>query len=1177
MKFAEIKFKMIGPFKNATLDFSQGNPGLHIVYGSNEAGKSSALKYIEWFLFGIPQQNDENFKYHFKDFLIESTLLDSNGNTHLLKRKKTPRERTFVDAKNNDATPLLDAMLGGMVRENFSMQFGISHAQLRSGGREVLEGKGDLGTMIFEAGTGLANLRKILQQLEKRATEIYTPRKGELYVTLESAKQNQDTIEKAKLSLGTWQNASELFATLDKKVRDLNDKKSVLAIKQAECESILRALPQLTKYKTAESTLKELEKIPVVDDATLLKYQDAFKFLTKSNTMLETQQKRVKDIEYKLKNLNPDLMIIGIGNEIDALKIRSGELIKNLEDITNLGKKREAKENQIKELLKSYFTATSFDESRNLFIDQKTQIQIQELSATIVTEKALFDSTQKNLDSISKKIDELKQEEIKQTPHASLEEITSLVQTIKAKKLAPSDLEKLTSDIPARKLILEAKLNTLTNSSITWDAFLKLHLPSSQDIAGFSKLFANNLSEEQNLKTEIKGKKEALDAKQKQLSNLENEGAILTREELARLRDLRELTWVAIENLLEGKPGPLPEKVTAVVGVNSSPKNAFLNIQHQSDLFTDKLFTASDRVGRGNQLTQDMDGLKKEIAGLELNLEKITAAKTDFEKDWMNLWSGMALTKINPPEQMLTWQANALSLQQSIIELIPLLENIASKQNAQVIAFEKLLTLTNSTEIELAWIKADEIISNAANLELSKANNKKQLNSLVNDQGNLQKELKNLKEKQDENHRIWTGLMANLKLPADASTNNASQHVTAITNIYQHHKDAKDFEIRISKMESDNKEILGKLTKVLETLSINESPSEAGDIKNILGTLTQNLSDAKQDEVTQKGLKADLKNTNDEINKIVEEAETHKTTLKPLGDIALEDLTNLFENIRKKSIANKDHEDAKNALIQEASGKDIKTFAIELENKNSATITGELENIKSDMARCSESRDKELQDFANAKADLEKLEKQAGSHTLSAERELLKSQCLNQAKEFAMLTLAKSLLEDTIKKYRKNNQDPLLMNANAYLKTLTNNSLVEIVPTDADGKKSLQLLRSGSEDKESINFEAGNIKAGLGSTFLSDGTADQLFLALRLAGIQNNLEKLKEPLPIILDDILVNFDDNRTIATLNCLAKLSEKTQIILFTHHQHLEELIKKCKDHDKIFFQRMPEQINA
>ena len=69
---------------------------------------------------------------------------------------------------------------------------------------------------------------------------------------------------------------------------------------------------------------------------------------------------------------------------------------------------------------------------------------------------------------------------------------------------------------------------------------------------------------------------------------------------------------------------------------------------------------------------------------------------------------------------------------------------------------------------------------------------------------------------------------------------------------------------------------------------------------------------------------------------------------------------------------------------------------------------------------------------------------------------------------------------------------------------------------------------------------------------LSDGTRDQLFLALRLAGIERHLKE-REPVPLIVDDVLVNFDDNRTCASLRCLAELAKKTQVILFTHHRHV------------------------
>ena len=74
---------------------------------------------------------------------------------------------------------------------------------------------------------------------------------------------------------------------------------------------------------------------------------------------------------------------------------------------------------------------------------------------------------------------------------------------------------------------------------------------------------------------------------------------------------------------------------------------------------------------------------------------------------------------------------------------------------------------------------------------------------------------------------------------------------------------------------------------------------------------------------------------------------------------------------------------------------------------------------------------------------------------------------------------------------------------------------------------------------------------------MSDGTADQLYLSLRLASLEQYLEH-NEPLPFVVDDILLRFDDERSLATLTVLSELSRKTQVIFFTHHRHLVELVE-------------------
>jgi uncharacterized protein YhaN len=72
---------------------------------------------------------------------------------------------------------------------------------------------------------------------------------------------------------------------------------------------------------------------------------------------------------------------------------------------------------------------------------------------------------------------------------------------------------------------------------------------------------------------------------------------------------------------------------------------------------------------------------------------------------------------------------------------------------------------------------------------------------------------------------------------------------------------------------------------------------------------------------------------------------------------------------------------------------------------------------------------------------------------------------------------------------------------------------------------------------------------------LSDGTRDQLFLALRLVAIEQHVATAP-PLPFVADDILQTFDDTRAVAALEALLTLSERTQVIVLSHHPHLLEL---------------------
>ena len=158
------------------------------------------------------------------------------------------------------------------------------------------------------------------------------------------------------------------------------------------------------------------------------------------------------------------------------------------------------------------------------------------------------------------------------------------------------------------------------------------------------------------------------------------------------------------------------------------------------------------------------------------------------------------------------------------------------------------------------------------------------------------------------------------------------------------------------------------------------------------------------------------------------------------------------------------------------------------------------------------------------------------------------------AEQYARLKISELVLARAIEQYRVKNQGPLLRRAGEIFSRLTLESF-EGLMTDFGSKDEDILVGVRSDGKERVTVSG-----------MSNGTADQLYLALRLASLERYFDN-HPPIPFILDDILVNFDNPRAVATLGILAELSQRTQIIFFTHHRHIVEIAKQTIDENALF----------
>ncbi len=92
-----------------------------------------------------------------------------------------------------------------------------------------------------------------------------------------------------------------------------------------------------------------------------------------------------------------------------------------------------------------------------------------------------------------------------------------------------------------------------------------------------------------------------------------------------------------------------------------------------------------------------------------------------------------------------------------------------------------------------------------------------------------------------------------------------------------------------------------------------------------------------------------------------------------------------------------------------------------------------------------------------------------------------------------------------------------------------------------------------------LNVSIRNLKnKSLALKYLNSGTYDQAYFALKLA-VSNIMIKRDFFMPIVLDDIFLQYDENRTLQGFKFLEKYSIQSQIIMFTCHNHLVELAKK------------------
>lgn len=241
------------------------------------------------------------------------------------------------------------------------------------------------------------------------------------------------------------------------------------------------------------------------------------------------------------------------------------------------------------------------------------------------------------------------------------------------------------------------------------------------------------------------------------------------------------------------------------------------------------------------------------------------------------------------------------------------------------------------------------------------------------------------------------------------------------------------------------------------------------------------------------------------------------------------------EQVRRLEAEQKQLLQQRDALFQTLNQEQSGEVELHLSGWNKELVAQKRESLDQQYEQILEDIESLARTSGQLEAELEALEGEEGLSLLHQELEERKAQLEQKAKSWATYSLAAYLCQEVRRVYEEEHQPNVLKDASYFFNKMTLGRYKQIIIPF--GEKKLQVIRG---DNRRLDVEQ-----------LSQGTVEQLYLAMRFAVVKD-YERVAN-LPIFLDDIFINFDQERAKAALSCLSELAFEHQIIYFTCHEHM------------------------
>jgi uncharacterized protein YhaN len=1160
MRILKLMLIAYGPFTDAVLDFRRGETGLHMVYGLNEAGKSSALRGLREALYGISERSPDDFIHPYAKMRVGALLRHSDGTTLDFVRRKgrVNTLRTGGDSAPLDQS-LLSKLLGQIDADLFGTMFSMGHDDLVRGGSEILLGGGHLGHALFAAGSGISDLRKVQMALQGDAETLFKPNasKPRINESIARFKEIQKGLRDAQLPGEEWERH-------DQALRDARDRRAHVALalegrvrEHHRLARIKEGLPLIGRRTELHDERLQYADVILLPDDFSERRRGLFTSLRLAETRRAQASETIQEIDAAIAELTVEAGVLDRGDLIEGLYRELGSYQKAARDRDRLVTQRDLLWAEAAEILAGLRQDLTLEETEKLRLKKADVLRIRDLGTRYERLVTRLETGKVQVSTLSRTVASIEAQLADMAVPPAVDHLSSVVERAAKVAALEGHYRSESEQVEALSSALRGALRRQTLWSGALEALEGLPLPSIETVDVFSDRYEKAERRVEQLRSHVEGLQATLLEIEGQERELALQGEVPTEADLREARNRRQEGWRHIRGMLEqgGTGAGDAREILKTLQASTLPA-AYERSVEQADEIADRLRREADRVAKRAKLAADHETRTNQAATVRDMIAAATAELDEIGREWLKSWEPASISPASPRE-MRAWiqdQRAILEKWSDVRERSRSLDTLRARIEAHkeeiTDAFVAISvpppngkeTLSDLVEKGRRIIEHQENVrSGRERLLLEKKKRTEELAHAAAQVASIETEISSW-------GTLWEEAIRPLGLDGTAMPEQANAVMDDLKTLFEKVKEAGDRQKRIVGIDRDAQTFTERV-KALCMLAAGdlEGPPAEEAIVGLHARLTRSREARSRLDSLEKQRGQEEKRLREAERAISEYRSQLDAMCAEAGCDSYEALSEVEARSLKRREIEAELRTLEERLLGLSGGATVDAFVRTAAEVDPDAIDSRMEGLDEIIRGLEEERSSLDQTIGAERNELGRMDGGAAAAQLAEEGQRVLGRLTSDVEHYAGLRLASAVLSRAIDRFRQRHQGPMVNITSEHFAQLTVGSFEGVrVEFNDQGQPVLVGVRPGG-------------KSTVGVEGMSDGTADQLYLALRLAGIETYLET-NEPMPLIVDDILIRFDDDRASAALEVLRGLSEKTQVIFFTHHRHLVDLAEKC-----------------